>query len=139
VAAPVFKEIADNIYSRDLNLHMAMEKKSYAEPGVFPVIRAGNQEELTMLCNELGVSNHSLSEEDWVRAAKNGSAVNWKKNTVGQGLVPDVTGMTFRDALFLLEQSGLKVFYEGKGRVRNQSLSPGIRVSKGDRIFIDLG
>src|SRR5690606_5182296 len=45
VAAPVFKEIADKIYSRDINLHLAMEKK-YVEPGIFPVIRAGNQEEL---------------------------------------------------------------------------------------------
>jgi cell division protein FtsI (penicillin-binding protein 3) len=31
------------------------------------------------------------------------------------------------------------VFYEGKGRVKQQSLSPGYRVSKGDRIFIRLG
>jgi cell division protein FtsI (penicillin-binding protein 3) len=139
VAAPVFKEIADNIYSRDLNLHLAMEKKAYTEPGVFPVIRAGNQEELTMLCNELGISNHSQSEEDWVRASKNGSAVNWKKNRVGQGTVPDVMGMTFRDALFLLEQSGLRVFYEGKGRVKRQSVNAGSRVSRGDRIFIELG
>jgi cell division protein FtsI (penicillin-binding protein 3) len=139
VAAPVFKEIADNIYSRDLNLHQAMEKKTYVEPGVFPVIRAGNQEELTMLCNELGISNHSLSEEDWVRASRNGSAVNWKKNTVGLGLVPDVMGMTFRDALFLLEQSGLRVFYEGKGRVKKQSMIPGRRIARGEQIFIELG
>jgi len=75
VAAPVFKEIADKIYSRDINLHLAMEKK-YVEPGIFPVIRAGNQEELTMLCNELGISNHSSSEEDWVRTSIKGNSIN---------------------------------------------------------------
>jgi len=138
VAAPVFKEIADNIYSRDINLHLAMEKK-YVEPGVFPVIRAGNQEELTMLCNTLGISNHSSSEEDWVRSSINGNSINWKKNTIGQGIVPDVQGMTFRDALYLLEQAGLKVIYEGKGRVKSQSITAGGKVSKGDRIYIQLG
>jgi len=138
VAAPVFKEIADNIYSRDINLHLAMEKK-YVEPGVFPVIRAGNQEELTMLCNVLGISNHSSSEEDWVRSSINGNSISWKKNTIGQGIVPDVQGMTFRDALYLLEQAGLKVIYEGKGRVKSQSITAGGKVSKGDRIYIQLG
>lgn len=138
VAAPVFKEIADNIYARDISLHMAMEKKRAIEPGVFPVIKAGRQEELTMLCNEFGVANHSRSEEEWVRAAKNGSAVDWKKNIAGKNVVPDVMGMTFRDAIFLLEKSGLRVFYEGKGRVAEQSLTPGSRIGKGSRIFIKL-
>jgi cell division protein FtsI (penicillin-binding protein 3) len=138
VAAPVFKEIADNIYARDIDLHMAMDKKRLIEPGVFPVIRAGHQEELTMLCNELGVSNHSKTENEWVRASKDGGAVNWKTNIVGQDIVPDVKGMTFRDALFLLEKSGLRVFYDGKGRVAEQSLTPGARISKGSRIFIRL-
>jgi cell division protein FtsI (penicillin-binding protein 3) len=138
VAAPVFKEIADNIYARDINLHLAMEKK-FSEPGVFPVIRAGHQEELTMLCNELGISNHSSSEEDWVRTAINGNSINWKRNTIGEGIVPDVKGMTFRDAIYLLEQSGLKVVFEGKGRVVSQSVVPGAKVSKGNRIFIQLG
>lgn len=138
VAAPVFKEIADNIYSRDVDLHMAMEKKPLLEEGVFPVIRGGHQEELTMLCNELGISTHSQTDEEWVKTSKAGSAVNWKKATIGKEIVPDVTGMTFRDAIYLLEKSGLKVFYEGKGRVATQSLSPGVRINKGDRIYIRL-
>ena len=138
VAGPVFKDIADNIYSRDINLHLAMEKKATLEPGVFPTIRAGKQDELTMLSNELGVSNHSTTEEEWIKAAKNGSAVVWKKNAVVRDHVPDVMGMTFRDAIYLLEKSGLRVFYEGKGRVAGQSLSPGIRISKGTRINLRL-
>ncbi|MFN8335987.1 MAG: penicillin-binding protein [Cyclobacteriaceae bacterium] len=138
VAAPALKEIADNIYARDIELHAAMAKAHLDEDGAFPVIRAGNQQELTMLCNELGVSNHTQTEEEWVRAAKSGNAVNWKKNLIGQNLVPDVNGMTFRDAIYLLESAGLKVFYEGKGRVVSQSLAPGTRISKGSKILIRL-
>ncbi|HEY5744757.1 MAG TPA: penicillin-binding protein [Chryseolinea sp.] len=139
VAAPVFKEIADNIYARDLNLHQPMDVKKFKKQDVLPVIRAGNQQELTMLCNALGVSNHSLTEEEWVRSSRVGNGVDWKKNIVGKNVVPDVKGMTFRDAIYLLENSGLKVFYEGKGRVKEQSLAPGGRVSHGSRVFIKLG
>jgi len=138
VAGPVFKDIADNIYSRDINLHLAMEKKSTTEPGVFPVIRAGNQEELTYLSNKLGVSNHTNTEEEWIKAAKSGNAVVWRKNAIVKDHVPDVTGMTFRDALYLLEKSGLRVSYEGKGRVSAQSLTPGTRISKGSIIYLRL-
>jgi len=138
VAGPVFKDIADNIYSRDINLHFAMDKKPVAEPGVLPVIRAGKQDELTMLANELGVSSHSDTEEEWIRSVKNGNSAVWKKNMIIKDLVPDVTGMTFRDAIYLLEKSGLRVSYEGKGRVANQSLSPGTKISRGSRIYLRL-
>jgi len=138
VAGPVFKDIADNIYSRDINLHFAMEKKSTTEPGVLPVIRAGKQDELTMLTNELGVSSHSVTEEDWIRSVKNGNSVVWKKNAVVKDHVPDVTGMTFRDAIYLLEKTGLRVSYEGKGRVASQSISPGTKISRGSRIYLRL-
>lgn len=139
VAAPVFKEIADNIYARDINLHEPMTEKKFVKNDVLPVIRGGNQQELTMLCNELGISNHSRTEEEWVKSVRVGNGVQWKKVTSGKQAVPDVTGMTFRDAIYLLEQSGLSVFYEGKGRVKKQSLTPGATVHRGDRIYITLG
>ena len=139
VAGPVFKDIADNIYARDLNLHREMEKKKVLEAGVFPTIRAGNQQELTMLSNELGVSNHSTTEEEWIKASISGSAVVWKKNVVVKDQVPDVMGMTYRDAIYLLEKSGLRVSFEGKGRVTQQSILPGSRISKGSRIYLRLG
>ena len=140
VAAPVFKEIADNIYARDINLHRPMDVKKFSVANTLPVIRAGNQDELTRLCNELGISNHSLTEEEWVRSSgTGGGSVKWKKSINGRDIVPDVTGMTFRDALYLLENSGLRVSYEGKGRVIKQSLNPGGRVAKGGTIYLRLG
>jgi cell division protein FtsI (penicillin-binding protein 3) len=140
VAAPVFKEIADNIYARDINLHEPMEAVEQASNETFPVIRAGNQQELMLLCEELGIPNEeNAEEEEWVKTTHNGKAIGWKKAIGGQDIVPDVKGMTFRDAIFLLEKSGLRVFYEGKGRVKSQSLNPGARVRKGDGIYVRLG
>lgn len=137
VSAPVFKEIADNIYARDIALHQA-NLIATAESGVLPVIRAGNHQELKMLCNELGVSNHSDTEETWVKALRNGNSVLWKESKTAHDIVPDVSGMTLRDAIYLLEQSGLTVLHEGKGRVAEQSITPGAKSSKGSKIYLKL-
>jgi cell division protein FtsI (penicillin-binding protein 3) len=139
VAAPVFKDIADNIYARDINLHGPMKENKQANADVFPVIRAGNQQELTLLCDELGIPNETESEEEWVRTVRNGNAIGWKKAVEGQDIVPDVKGMSFRDAIYLLEKAGLRVFYEGRGRVKSQSLLPGAKIKKGDGIYVRLG
>jgi cell division protein FtsI (penicillin-binding protein 3) len=139
VAAPVFKEIADNIYARDINLHEPMKENQQANSDLLPNIRGGNQQELSLLCEELGIPAESGAEQDWVKSVRNGKAIAWKKAIEGQDIVPDVKGMTFRDAVFLLERSGLRVFFEGKGKVQNQSLQPGARIRKGDAIYVKLG
>ena len=57
---------------------------------------------------------------------------------MGGGL-PNVKGLMIKDALYLLEQKGLKVNVKGKGRVIQQSLRPGSKVIKGKEIEIILG
>lgn len=138
VAAPVFKEIADNIYSRDIDMHEEMQKEFTADAGVFPVIRSGNHDDLKYLCNQLGISNHSAGDEDWVTTQRFGNAVKWKDNKVNPQFVPDVTGMTLRDAIYLLETCGLRVNISGKGRVERQSQPPGAKALKGSSITIEL-
>ncbi len=138
VAAPVFKEIADNIYSRDIEMHQPMAEEFVAEAGIFPLIRSGNHEDLKLLCNELGVSNHSKDEAQWVRTGVVGNSVEWRENKVAESLMPDVTGMTLRDALYVLEQAGLQVNIEGKGRVTEQSKPVGRRINKGEQVLLTL-
>ncbi|WP_268122354.1 penicillin-binding protein [Roseivirga pacifica] len=140
VSAPVFKEIADMIYSQNLAIHDSFQADLLANEGTFPVIRAGKFDELNKLCNELGISNHLGDEDvDWVRSQVDNNAIIWKKNYGSNELVPNVQGMTVRDAVYLLENSGLKVNISGSGRVQNQSLRPGVRISKGQTISLDLG
>jgi cell division protein FtsI (penicillin-binding protein 3) len=141
VAAPVFKEIADKLYAVDLELHEATEPKvASASDMSFPVIRSGYFDDLTYLCNEFGISNHTRSgaDEEWVFATTSNSAVVWNNRKIKEELVPDVTGMTLKDALFLLENSGLKVRIQGRGRVSNQSQTAGTRAVKGSYINIYL-
>src|SRR5690606_7617212 len=74
VAAPVFKEIADYIYARDIEMHAPMTAEKIANPDVLPLNRGGRQPELTLVCNELGIANQSGTEEEWVRTSRVGSA-----------------------------------------------------------------
>lgn len=141
VAAPVFKEIADKIYALDLNMHDEYTLETSYEFGVFPVVQAGKKEDLTMMLNYLGISNHGAAEEaEWIRASIDKNSIEWKENEPKSGAVPNVVGMTLRDALYLLENAGLEVNVDGKsGRVVKQSQYPGSRALKGSTIKLELG
>jgi cell division protein FtsI (penicillin-binding protein 3) len=58
--------------------------------------------------------------------------------TVSEGVMPDVVGMGLRDAIYLLENSGLRVYYTGQGRVAKQSPPAGARISRGATVSIEL-
>ncbi len=137
VAAPVFKEIADNIYARDIDLHES-EVLAEVDDDLFPLIRGGVQEELKIICNELQIPNIGMEETEWVKTEISGDTIQWKEFEMAETLVPDVTGMTLRDALYLLEKHGLRVQFNGYGRVKNQSIRPGSRFKKGNEIKITL-
>jgi cell division protein FtsI (penicillin-binding protein 3) len=139
VAAPVFKEIADKIYARDLEMHLPYMADSEAEKGVFPLIRAGNREDLQKICDELSIPNQALTNEEWVKAQRKDNAVLWTTDEIAPEVVPNVLGMTLRDAIFLLENHGLQVSHKGDGRITAQSILPGRKLEKGTRITLTLG
>ncbi len=139
VAAPVFKEIADHVYAKNIDMHTELAKDFDREYGVFPVIQAGYQSDLVTICNKIGVSNHVADDAEWVKARIKDNAIDWKKNEVQPGLTPNVVGMTLRDALYVLESNGFRVNISGEGRVKNQSIIAGKRVNRGDIINIELG
>ncbi len=139
VAAPVFKEIADKIYSLDIQMHEEMEEENNLTPGYFPVIQAGYQPDLQYLLNRLGVSNHGSTDQEWVQAKAVQNSIKWKERKLIEGLVPDVYGMTLRDAIYLLENRGMRVRFEGKGRVKSQSIKAGKKAIDGSVIELKLG
>ena len=140
VAAPVFKEIADKIYARDLQMHFPYIAAPENTKDVFPLIQSGYQPELAEICKELDIRHGVAPAEDWVQAVVDDSSrIAWKPKKVPMESVPDVRGMSLRDALYLLENKGLRVEYEGKGRVNRQSQAPGMKALKGSIIKLDLG
>ncbi|MDE7351033.1 MAG: transpeptidase family protein [Muribaculaceae bacterium] len=60
------------------------------------------------------------------------------KNDFAAGKVPDVTGYDLRSAIKLLESRGLNVAVQGAGRVTRQSLQPGSKAIRGQKITLTL-
>ena len=52
--------------------------------------------------------------------------------------MPSLIGMGLKDAVYLIENKGLKVKATGRGRVLSQSLEPGTKFIKGQTVAISL-
>ncbi len=83
---------------------------------------------------------HALNPEgdEKVTLREASSEVGKYDLTVAGGVMPNVVGMGLRDAIYMLENSGLRVHYTGRGRVAKQSPQPGVRVSRGATVAIEL-
>jgi cell division protein FtsI (penicillin-binding protein 3) len=46
--------------------------------------------------------------------------------------------MCIKDALYLLENAGLKVQVKGLGIVKSQSITPGVRAARGQSILLEM-
>ena len=52
--------------------------------------------------------------------------------------MPNVIGMTLKDAIYILENKGLDVVFSGRGRVANQSLPEGTKIQEGMSVYLEL-
>ena len=144
VAAPVFREVADKCMARDLLSQRPLLAKARLNKSHVPLVRAGMQDELALVCQKLGLvgQTQATGGEEWVRAASDTAfhahTVALVVNPVRVGRVPDVRGLTLRDALFLLENKGLHIQALGTGRVQAQNLPAGSPLKRGDLITLNL-
>jgi len=142
VSAPVFKEIADRIYALDLELNPGSKLTmvaAAAEDRGLPYIQAGKVEELQEIFDEFGLKSNTMNSEEWVKTVASDTGVKLQINDTDKAIVPDVSGLPLRDALFILENKGLQVNYSGKGRVKAQSILPGTKLSPNTTINLVLG
>ena len=124
IAAPVFREVADLIYATDPAFH-TMQRGPLAETTSVPASNDGAREALETLYQELGMVHSEGVAADWVKVKTGESNAELQPLDIPESGVPDVRGMGLRDALYLLENAGLRVDYNGKGTVKSQSIAPG--------------
>jgi cell division protein FtsI (penicillin-binding protein 3) len=138
-AAPVFKEIADKIYSTDINWHAPIERgEIYAN---LPEPKQTEARQLKKIVSELDIPMEiDAKNSDWVKFAKkeNEQDLIATKIETSENKVPSVVGMGLRDAVYLLEKTGLRVVASGKGRVKSQSIPAGSSTAKGAEIRLEL-
>lgn len=138
VAGPVFREVADKVYARSLEMHEAENKADIFVAERIPYLKVGDKNDALTIYKELEVPCETNTDAQWVTYMRQGNAMQVLPKEQMPNLVPNVKGMGLRDAIYLLENAGLKVSINGKGRVRQQSLSPGSRIAKGSKIELEL-
>jgi cell division protein FtsI (penicillin-binding protein 3) len=137
VAGPVFKDIADKIYSSSLKIQPVVGKTG--EPQI-PEILKGSTGKTRSVLNALNISSQMDSghRSEWVSGEKKGFAILLKPAMSKQGLIPDFKGMGLRDAIVWLEQNKIMVSSEGYGRIISQSVPAGTAIAKVSQIHLIL-
>ncbi len=138
VAAPVFKEIADKVYATSLALHVKSTRDTVKE-SIPLAINAAWYPDLKTIYKDLGIKTAQGSyAETWTVTGDQQSKVIFRSKTFAKKMVPNVKGMTAIDAVYLLENMGMTTIVQGRGVVYHQSLKPGTRFQKGEKILIQL-
>ena len=138
VAGPIFKEIADKVYSTRLEMHKELKQIEYTASTPIPVAKNSYVADLEEVYKQIDVDFIEQSEAEWVMPETKKDSVILHPKSVKQNLVPNVRGMNLEDAIYLLENMGLAVEVKGKGTVKRQSVRPGQRINKGAKITLEL-
>ncbi len=137
VAAPVFKEIADKVYATHLDIYQ--ETEEVIPETLLPPVMYGYHEDISWLCNDLDIPVAASSDySEWVVNFREDDGIRFAPRVIREQQVPNVKGMSARDAIFILEQLGMKTNISGHGKVRSQSVQPGSNVNQGQEITLRL-
>jgi beta-lactam-binding protein with PASTA domain len=69
----------------------------------------------------------------------NGASMKSKVNFGAARVVPDLTGFSAKDAIYIIERLGYQARMEGAGKVIRQSPAPGTSLPKGEMVHFVLG
>lgn len=137
VSGRVFKEVSDKIYATYLS------KRKYSAPLKPDSTRYnyyGMTNDLNSIFGNLKIPFVDSAKGGAWRAAQLVSNKGMMKapDLSSSSVTPNVTGMGLKDAVYLLENMGLKVTVTGRGRVMNQSLAAGTTFKKAQSIALIL-
>ena len=143
VAGPVFKEIAEKVYSSSVDFLEPINNKQNLLTKAPGSIKSQN-DEMVLACKALKLPTKSNGTDDnYVsRNILDTMLLSFQSNNLksqlNKGIVPNLNGLSAKDALFLLENSGFHVKLYGMGSVKKQSIEAGQKFNKGDKITLIL-
>ena len=137
LAAPVFRDIATKLYAMYVDKNNSSLYSAIKDSTNY--FYAGSTQDIKNVYNKLNVGYADSSlQNTWSHVYANNYEPVVKSNSVRQQIMPDVKGMGLKDAIYLLENMGLKVIPKGKGKVMAQSLEAGSSISKGLTVYLQL-
>ncbi len=141
VAGPIFKEIAEKVYSGNIdfqppiNLTSTKIKPSISTQLINP--EAYNRLAKVMQLKPIESSNTMIQFK-----RMDSTHITFIENNIqamlDKKMIPNLKGIGAKEALYCLENAGVQVKLVGKGQVKNQSLAQGKNFKKGDQITLLL-
>ncbi len=142
MAGSVFSKIAERVFAKNLSYDLMYAADSTSN--VIPAVKNGDLNETRYVLTHLDIpTNGDISrngeETVWGRARQDSTAVVLEQHEVGSNnTMPNVRGMGAKDAVYLLEQAGLKVHLSGVGHVTSQSITAGSHIRRGQTVALSL-
>ena len=137
VAGPVFREIADRIYASDVSMYTPVTER-LAGNTIYPEAKAGESKAIKQVYHAFGIKSLYASNSAYFNTIDTNNGVTYQDLAVQEGVMPNVTGMGLRDALYLIGNAGLKPTVSGHGKVVSQSIPAGTSVGKGLSVQLEL-
>jgi len=134
VSGTVFSAIANKVYATQLKYHEAInEKKQRLKEA--PIMQDGYRYDLEKVLQAMRIPFLMNDDKEWLNTHKGENKVELEGRFVGKKTVPNVKGMSAKDAVFLIERTGMRVKLTGAGTVVNQSILAGTNVFDGTVIL----
>lgn len=138
VAAPAFKEISDKIYATYLALEMSSDTLNKVVEIEQPATVYWHND-IKKVYDFIGINTQDyIHQDEWATTSIEGGLATIDAAIINKEFVPDVRSMKARDAVFMLENMGMKVSLFGKGTVKSQSVRPGTKLTDGREIKLML-
>ena len=138
----VVKDIAEKIYASSSSSVLEMDKVADDSAKVlYPEIKNGDYAALKRVSKELNVKtneSNSIKSQYVAVSEDNNKIITLKDLPQIESLVPNVVGMGVKDAVFALENCGLRVTLSGYGSVVSQSVKNGSKVVPGQTVALTL-
>jgi cell division protein FtsI (penicillin-binding protein 3) len=138
IAAPVFRDIAIKLYA--IYIEQKTGHTYEVKKDSMNYFYAGNNSDIKNVFKALNVEySDSVRQSEW----GNVTAINYqpviKEVNISKSIMPNIKGMGLKDVVYLLENMGLKVKANGKGKVMVQSIQAGTNLTKGMTVYVELG
>ena len=146
IAAPIFKNISDRIYSTYIKVQPALQTTSLPQ---VPGILKGDAVKTKWVLNEIGISSQLTEDSQhqkeppilqgqYIEPSKEAHSVKLKPLHIQENTLPDLRGMGLRDALKLLSDLDFKASYSGYGRVTDQAPAPNTKMGANNEVVLIL-
>lgn len=130
VSGTVFAAIANKVYASKLKYHKAINEHRERIKEA-PISQSGYKMDLERAMRGLNVKFTQNDEKEWQTTFKQGNQIEMEGRYEGTTTVPNVVGMNARDAVFLIEKTGMTAKINGFGTVVKQSVTPGTKIYNG--------